>query len=286
MRRFFAGVVLLITAAMHAQSPASRLRIGAGDLINVEVFDVPELKQELRVSDAGDAEFLILGRLHIGGMTVEDAEDLVATQLKQRLLVTHPQVTLLIREYATQGVAVSGEVRKPGIYQVLGPRTLLQVTSEAGGLTELASPKISLRHRDGTEEVVLAGKAAEVTLSPGDTVFVPRTGIAYVVGDVVRAGGYAMHDKGELSIAQLVALGGGLLPTAKGSKATLVRRSAEQPTQVDVNVDEILRGQSDDVQLQADDILFIPNSILKTTATRLQNITQMAAGAAIYTSLN
>ena len=286
MKHVLTGLVLLISFAAVAQSSVSRLRIGAGDLISVEVFDVPELKQELRVSDTGDAEFLVLGSLHIGGLTIEDAEDLVATQLKQRLLVAHPQVTLLVREYATQGVAVSGEVRKPGIYQVLGPRSLLQVVSEAGGFTEIASPNITLRHADGTESTVLSAKAADVVLRPGDTVFVPRVGIAYIVGDVARAGGYAMHDEGALSIAQLVALGGGLLPTAKGTKATLVRKSGDTRQQISVNLNDILRGRADDLELQPDDILFVPNSILKTAATRLQNITHIMPGARVGAHCN
>ena len=286
IRRIFAALAL--TGCMFAQSSPSisSLRLGAGDLIDVEVFDVPELKQELRISDMGNADLLMLGNIHLAGMTLANAEETIAKQLKERLLVTHPQVTLFVREYATQGAAISGEVRKPGIYAMFGPRTLLQVMAEAGGPTEIAAPKISVRHRDGKEETALLKNASQFNLRPGDSVIVPRTGIAYIVGEIQRAGGYAMQDEGTLSVAQLVALGGGLRPTARGGKAKLVRGSGKNRRELAVDVDKILRGLAPDLALQADDILFVPDSLWKTAATRLQNITQMAAGAAIYTSLN
>lgn len=279
-----------IAAWAQSQSTATHLKLGPGDLLSVEVFDVPELKQEIRISDTGDANLAPIGKLHLASLTVEEAQELIAFQLREHQLVVAPQVSLLVQEYATQGVALSGEVRKPGIYKVLGPRTVLQVISEAGGLTETASPKIRLLHLHGEEETVFASAAnpnwSQILLCPGDTVVVPRLGIVYLVGDVARSGGYVMRDGGDLSIAQLVSLGGGLLPTAKSSKAKLVRKAGAERTQIEVDVKAILRGAVPDVQLQPDDILFIPNSAWKDAANRLQNITQMAAGAAIYTSLN
>jgi polysaccharide export outer membrane protein len=183
---------------------------------------------------------------------------------------------------------VNGEVRKPGIYQALGPRTFLQVISEAGGFTETASPKITISHRDGEQESLLRSDPALNTLllHAGDSVVIPRAGIAYIVGDVTRSGGYVMREDGRLSVAQLVSIGGGLLPTAKGNKARLVRKTPEGHEEFEVKIKEILRGRAPDLQLQPDDILFVPNSAFRSAAYRLQNITQMAAGAAIYTSLN
>ncbi len=285
------GVLLLLLAIpIWSQTPPAPrgLRIGPGDLLSVEVFDVPELKQEIRVSDQGDAEFVLLGKLHLAELTASDAAHLVATELQHRHLVIDPQVSLIVREYATQGVAITGEVRKPGVYQVLGPRTLLHVIADAGGLTDIASARITVQHRNGEQITVLAKDTTGTSspLQPGDTVIVPRAGIAYLVGDVGRSGGYVMNDNGELSIAQLVAVGGGILPTAKGGKARLVRKTANGRQELRIDLNKILRGNAPDIQLQPDDILFVPNSALKSAATRLQNITQMTAGAAIYTSLN
>ena len=279
---------LLLAMASVAQTDTG-LKIGPGDLLTVEVYDVPELKQDLRVSDTGDAELALIGKLHLADLTVEAAASRIAGELASHGLVLHAQVNVLVREYATQGVAVSGEVRKPGVFQVLGPRSLAQLISEAGGLTELASPRITIRRHSGGEETVNVprnSRSDDVLLHPGDTVLVQRAGIAYLVGEVNRSGGYVLQDDGELTIAQLVALGGGMTSTAKGTKAKLVRKTAAGREELKVNVSEILRGRAPDVHLQHDDIVFIPNSLWRAAATRLQNITQMTAGAAIYTSLN
>jgi acetyltransferase-like isoleucine patch superfamily enzyme len=126
----------------------------------------------------------------------------------------------------------------------------------------------------------------ELTLHPGDSVLVPRAGIAYIVGDVTRSGGYIMQDDGELSIAQLVALGGGLLPTASSSKAKLVRKDGDGYEEIEVDLKKILHGNAADLALKADDIVFIPNSILKTAGTRLQNITHVMKGATVGSRCN
>lgn len=281
-------ILLLFALPLAAQAGTERLRIGPGDLLSLEVFDVPELKQDIRVSDRGDAQFALIGVLHVADLTPAEGAQQIALELQRRQLVVAPHVSLLIREYATQGVAITGEIHKPGVYPVLGPRTLLQLLSEAGGLTETASPTLTVQHRSGEELHVPAKAAASTTLliEPGDTVVVPRAGIAYLVGDVGRSGGYLLNDNGQLSLAQLIAVGGGLLPTAKASRARLVRKTATGCDEFEIDVKKILKGRAPDIPLQPDDILFVPNSAWRSAANRLQNITQMTAGAAIYTSLN
>jgi polysaccharide export outer membrane protein len=292
VKSVLALLIVGVAAGVWCDEPVNQsfLTLGPGDLISVEVFDVPELKQEIRISDRGEAQLALLGKVQLAGLTVMEAQQLLSTRLQAERFVVAPQVSLLVREYVTQSVAVSGEVRKPGVYAVLGPKTLVQVLAEAGGLTEAASSKIRIRHVRGEEELIEAIDAnaewRSKLLRPGDTVVVARAGIAYLVGDVARSGGYLMQDGGTLSVAQLITLGGGTLHTAKASRAKLVRRSGDQRQEIPVNVPDILRGRAPDLQLEPDDILFVPNSAWKNAANRLQNISQMAAGAAIYTSLN
>lgn len=285
MRKIAVLLIVLFSTLAGAQSS---LKIGPGDLLNIEVFDVPELKQEVRVSDVGDADFAILGKIHVSEMTVGECTEKLGSLLQQRGLVRHPQVLITVREYATQGIAVSGEVRKPGIYSAVAPRSLLQVISEAGGLPETASPKITIKRFSGEQEVIVFNtpEGPSTLLRPGDGVLVARAGVAYIIGDVTRSGGYLMQDSGELTVAQLVAMGGGLLPTAKASKAKLIRKIENGHEERVLDVKKILSGRAADLRLAPDDILFIPNSLFKTAGTRLQNIVQMTVGAAIYTSLN
>lgn len=284
-------LLFLLTVLAIAQEPTEdrALRIGPGDLVSVDVFDVPELHQEIRVSDSGDGVMPLIGRLHFSGLTTEQAAQAIASALEDHKLVPRPQVKVLVLEYATQGIAVMGEVRRPGMYKALAPSSLLQVMSQAGGMTETASTRISIRHPNGAEETIASPRNRtphDAILYPGDMVFVERAGIAYIVGDVARPGGYIMQDDGALSVAQLLALGGGSLPTAKTSKAKLVRKTPHGREELEINVQRILRGRIPDVPLQPDDILFIPNSRLKTATNRLQSITQLTLGAAIYSSLN
>ncbi|ABF41585.1 polysaccharide export protein [Candidatus Koribacter versatilis Ellin345] len=284
-----AAILLLLSATFLRSQSDANLTIGPGDLISIDVFDVSELKQELRVNESGDAELALVGALHVASLTPDAASTQIASALESRRLVVKPQVRVLIREYATQGATVSGEVRKPGIYQIYAPRLLSQLISEAGGLTELASPTVRIKRRNGTDESVRLPRndsSSLIMVYPGDTILVQRAGITYLVGDVSRSGGFVMQNDGELSVAQLVALGGGLAPTAKAGHAKLVRKTLSGREEIEVNVAEILRGRAPDVALHNEDILFIPNSAWKTAATRLQNITQLTLGAAIYSSLN
>lgn len=100
--------------------PESRIRIGPGDLLDMTVFDSPELAQTVRVSDAGDASFNLIGEVHLAGLTANEAQSFIAGKLKAGNYVLNPQVAVLIKEYNTQGVSVVGEVNKPGVYNVLG----------------------------------------------------------------------------------------------------------------------------------------------------------------------
>src|SRR5690349_22023972 len=100
------------------------LHIGPGDLIEMKVFNVPELGQEIRVNDQGNASISLLGSLHLAGLTTFQAQELIAHKFQEGNFVLDPHVSVMIREYGTQGVSVLGEVKNPGIYQVLGNRSL------------------------------------------------------------------------------------------------------------------------------------------------------------------
>ncbi len=157
------------------------LRVGAGDLLAVTVFDMPELTQNVRVNDVGDASFAFIGLLHVAGLTPDQTREAIASSLRDGNFVLHPQVSVLIQEYGTQGVSVLGQVQKPGVYPVLGSRTLLDVISQAGGTTTLAGSSVTIkRHADGAILTIPLTRNAEqslasdVQLLPGDKVIIPQ----------------------------------------------------------------------------------------------------------------
>ncbi len=98
------------------------LHVGPGDLIEMKVVNVPELGQDIRVSDQGDASINLIGSIHLAGLTTVQAQELIARRFQEGNFVLNPHVSVMIREYGTQGVSVLGEVKNPGVYQVLGNR--------------------------------------------------------------------------------------------------------------------------------------------------------------------
>ena len=257
--------------------------------MNITVFDVPELAQTLRVTDTGDVTVQLIGVLHVSNLTTDEAGTLIATKLRDGNFIIDPQVAVLISEYSTQGVSVLGEVQKPGVYQVLGTRSLLDIISEAGGTTPAAGPDISVKHMDGTTATVRLTKdaqasfATDVQLLPGDKVIIPRAGLVYVLGDVGRPGGFLMENDGRMSILQAVAMASGTNRTASMNHARLIRKTANGYTEVNIQLKPILEGKSNDVALQAEDILYVPTNLVKTAVYRTTPaIMADASSAAIY----
>jgi len=194
------------------QIPVS-LKIAPGDLLHITVFDVPEMTQEVRVGANGKAQLALIGDIALAGMTGQEAAETIARELRNKKLLLSPQVNVLVKEFASQGVSVTGEVQHPGIYQVLGSRTLLDLISMAGGLTNLADTRITVQRRGAAEEKVTvklktddpeASLANNVQIYPGDLILVPRAGIVYVLGDVNRPGGFVMQDSGKITLLQVL----------------------------------------------------------------------------------
>lgn len=273
-------------------SPAhdALIRIGPGDLLQITVFDIPELTQTLRVSDRGDVSPQLAGTLHLAGLTPPEAQALIETTLKERNLVRDPHVTVLITEYVTQGVSVVGQVQKPGVYPALGRRTLLDIVSEAGGITPSAAHEATIQRHNGG--AVLRASldddpgellAANVEIQPGDTVIVPKAGIIYVLGDVGRPGGFAIQNNGSVTLLQALALAGGINRTAAYGKARIVRKSSSGFSAIAIDFKRIAAGKQFDMVLQPNDVVYIPPSALKSALQRTPEILQAAASStAIY----
>jgi polysaccharide biosynthesis/export protein len=266
------------------------VRIGPGDLLQITVFDIPELTQTLRVGDRGDVSPELAGTLHVAGLTPTDAQALIEKTLKDRNLVRDPHVTVLITEYVTQGVSVVGQVQKPGVYPALGRRTLLDIVSEAGGITLSAAHEATIQRRmDGAvlhaslDDDPGALLASNVEIQPGDTVIVPKAGIVYVLGDVGRPGGFVIQSNGSVTLLQALALAGGVNRSAAYGKARVVRKLAAGFSAIAIDFKRIAAGKQVDMVLQPNDIVYIPPSVIKSALERTPEILQAAASStAIY----
>jgi polysaccharide biosynthesis/export protein len=284
----FAQSTQVPPAAQAFQSGGSGA-IGAGDLLEVTVFDTPELSGKARVSNSGDVSLPLLGVLHVTGLTTDQAQKLVADSLIQKQLVKEPQVSVFVAEYATQGVSVLGEVKHPGIFPSLGQHRLLDYISLAEGLTPMAGTSVTITPRGVAQPRTLTLPSISSPtpdqnpeILPGDTIFVARTGLIYVVGDVARPGGFALDHDQHLTILQAIALAQGVNGTAAKTKARLIRKTATGNQEIPVNLAKLMHSRESDLPLQDNDILFVPNSSTRSVLKATQYAIGGIASAAIY----
>jgi polysaccharide biosynthesis/export protein len=276
----------------QAQSiSASEILIGSGDLLEIRVFGVQDLTQEVRVSGSGDITVPLIGTVHIAGLSQQQAEDFLAARFRDGGFLKDPHVSVFTKEYATQGVSVLGEVSKPGVYPLLGVRRLFDVISMAGGLTDRAGRLVTITHRDDPANGVnieISSDPAKAAVSnlpiePGDTILVSRAGVVYVVGDVARPAGFVMDNNGKMTVLQAIALAGGTNSTASLDSSKIIRKTPAGVQEIPMHLKKILSAKTDDIPLQADDVLFVPRSVTKGAAKRsAEAILQVATGLAIY----
>jgi polysaccharide export outer membrane protein len=246
------------------------MTIGPGDLIDLSVYQVPELIMKVRVDLNGVVSLPLIGDLRLAGLTVRDAQLLIARELIERQLVKKPEVSLFIEEFATQGITVYGEVSTPGIYPLMGPHKLYDAISAAGGLTLKAGRTVTILHagRRASEEVIdLSGgktlEQANVTISPGDTIIVPKAGVVYVLGEVNKPGAFLMENNTSMSLMKAIALAGSTTKVASLKHAIILRKSSEGTVEIEVSLDKIYHAKASDMQLHAEDIVFVPLSNVK-----------------------
>ena len=288
--------------------------IGTGDLLHIDVFDVPELSRDVRVSDAGDISFpLIPDRIPAAGLTPFDLESKLEKLLIENGLVSHPNVSVFVKEQNSAPVSVVGAVNHTMVYQVTRPTTLLEVLSAAGGVSDTAGDtiivtrpalagtaksdppgaatnstpdeqKITIRLRDLLE----SGESVyNIQIYGGDTVTVPPAGIVYVLGfGVTQPGGYVLEGHGEqVTVLKAVALAHGFTTFAKLDAATIMRTNPAtgQRDSIPVHIKEIESHKLDDVPLLSNDILYVPDSRGKKALARgTEAALGIGSGVAIY----
>ena len=253
----------------------------------------------------------MIGRVKAVGFTAGQLESELAGKLEK--YIRHPKVAVTVTEFHSQPVSVIGAVTTPGIVQLQGQKTLVEVLAMAGGLRSDAGQTATVSRRQEWGILPLPGarmdqpgqvSVAEVrlkdvlqarnpeqniTMRPNDIISVPRAETIYVLGAVKRAGGFVLNERDALSVLQALSLAEGLDRTASPQKAKILRMApgTTRRTELPVNLKQIFSGKATDVALQPEDILFIPDSAEKRAALRtleaLMSIGQTAgAGVVLY----
>jgi polysaccharide biosynthesis/export protein len=282
----------------HNQMPlpaSPSLPISFGDLIQISVFDSPDLSGPLRVDSKGSVELPLGGNIKVSGLTASEAGSAIAARLKDAGILLDPHVSVSILEYQSQGVTITGEVRSPGVYPLLGNRTVVDMIAMAGGLNENAGKVASVFHRGNPADVRQVPLnvsvqtpesigASNLKLLPGDTISVSRSGVVYVIGDVGRPGGFLVEHNDRLSVLQALALAQGANQTAALNDARLMRKdNGGQRVMIEFSLKKVLNGKASDPLLLDGDVLYVPLSNKKLYSLKMiEAAIGAASGIAIY----
>jgi polysaccharide export outer membrane protein len=303
-----------VTDRAHLQpaQPEDPLRdsyaLGPDDEVTVWVLEADELSTDpVRIGKDGYMNLPLVGRFRAAGLTVEQLEAELTHRLKTYVL--EPNVAVSITEFRSQPVSVIGSVKDPGVHQLEGHKTLVEVLALAGGLREDASHSVKITRElrwgriplatakdDSTGQFSVAEVSLEdfmearnpeqnVLIKPHDVISVPRAEMIYVIGAVVRSGGFVLRERESISVLQALALAGGLgrAASVKNSKVLRPSDGGSKRTEIAINLKDILSNRTPDFPLRQDDILFIPRSGGKAAALRTaEAIVGVGAGIAVY----
>jgi polysaccharide biosynthesis/export protein len=309
--------------AQQAREKSGDYRIGPQDLLEINIFEAPELNRTLRVSESGEVSLPLLGAIQVAGLTARELESALAQRLREFL--KDPHVNVMVTAIESHPISVIGEVNKPGVFQVRGSKTLLEMLSMSQGLAPDAGDEVLVMrsagynrgqeaeeegnpaaqaatenpddHRSGSDEQL--GTVAinlrhllnsrdpkfNVPVYAGDIVKVTRAGIVYVVGAVKRPGGFTVKGNEQMSLLKAIALAEGLSNTPAKARTRIIRTDETNGTHSEITVDigKILDGKAPDMNLQAADIVFVPNSASKTALYRgTEAIVATASGLVIF----
>jgi polysaccharide export outer membrane protein len=285
------------------EAPAERLGgnyiIGPEDVLDVEVFNVPELAKSVRVANDGTIVLSLIGRVKAAGLTSEQLREEVENRYGETYL-QNPQVSIFIKEFHAQPVSIIGAVERPGLYQLTGPRSLIEMLAMAGGLAKRSSTPagrtLFVTRKGGFEDIPLvegmnlvASDKLEINIQrllyshedtlnirihPLDIISVAKADIVYVVGDVRKPGGFVLEDRERVTVLQALAMAEGLLSTAAKSSARIIRQSPDGARhEIPLDLGKVLAGKAQDAELASNDILFVPGSAAKSALKRGAEVT-------------
>ena len=277
-------------ARIASQTSFSALVLGPGDELEITVYGAPDLSRHTRVSADGNISMPLVGDVRVAGLTSSETEGTIESRLREEHVLNDPQVSVYVKEYTNDGISVAGEVTRPGVYSALGPHRLFDILQISGGLTEKASGVVTVSHRgdeNSPVRVEVSKDPAEmarsnIELHPGDTVFVSKAAMVYVLGEVVKPGGYILNSAGAVTVLQVVAAAGGPTRSAAVGGTRMLRRTSSGLRELPVPLKALLRGKGADIPVSADDILFVPSSRIKTVVGASTIVATSAATAAVY----
>lgn len=256
-------------------------RIGPNDLIGISVYDAPELTRTVRVSSDGSLRLpLLKNRVSASGLLPVELETAIGDALREEGILIEPVVVVTIAEYYSRPVSVMGSVRRPITFQATGNLTLLEALGKAEGLSQEAGPDIIVTHMDpesptnvkitkiGVRDLIdNARMDLNLKLEGGEQIRVPEAKRIYVAGNVKKPGAIPVRDDSPITILKALGLSEGLTPFYKKTVYILRPDESGSKQEIPVELGQILNRKSEDIALQPEDILYIPDDNKKRVTT-------------------
>lgn len=306
---FFLSICALCqTGLIPRPAAAPEYVLQPGDQISIHVIDIDEIPDRpVRLDSAGFVDIPLAGRFQAAGLTVEQFKAALGSRLTK--YISEPKITATLTEDRSRPVSVVGAVNTPGIHNLSGPKRLIDVISLAGGLKSDAGSRVIVTREQKWGKIPLPNTTTDLptgvttaTLSvddlmalkdpsqniwmePNDIVSIPTAEIVYVVGNVKKAGGFQLSTHPSISVVQALSLAEGMDRDAAPRRAKILREMPGhdgKPVEIPVDLKDIFDGKSPDMALRGNDILFVPNSGVKSASRSAESILQAATGAAIY----
>jgi polysaccharide export outer membrane protein len=295
-----------VTAASIPQ--LSQYVLGSEDQVKIWALGIEEISDKpARIDPGGDLDLPLIGKVHAAGLTVEQLKTELVRRFSKEVL--KPQVSVEIVDFGSQPVAVMGAVNRPGVHQLRGRKTLMEVVSMAEGLRQDAGPRITISRdiqrgavplrtaktdpsgkfsvADVEVKTLLAGTnpADNILILPHDVITVPVAEAVFVLGEVRKPGEVALKDNSSISVLQALAgaEGFGLTPAPQDAKIVRQVAGSAERQEIPVDLRKVLAGTAEDIAMRPNDILVVPPSGPKKAAARaLEAAIQAATGIAIW----
>lgn len=248
--------------------------IGGGDLIELNIFEAPDLNTETRVSGRGSVTLPLLNAVKIAGLSVSEAERHVEGLYREKYL-QDPHITIFVKEQFGSKITMMGALRKPGTYDFYSSMNLLDVLAMAEGLSDAAGRTVQIRRKGESEDgggslvidldqMISDGRDdLNVGIKGGDVIYVPEAGSVYVDGAVRKAGSYPIRR--EMSVQEAIVAAGGLQSFADAKNVKLIRYLGKGRREVaKLSLEDLQSGEAQEVRVRDRDVVFVEASPVGT----------------------
>lgn len=258
-------LALLVTLGCLIWQPAyanaQDYKVGGGDVLKITVYGHDDLSTVERVSGEGMIRFPLLGQISVKGLSISGVSDKIARGLSEGFII-NPQVSVFVEEFRSQKAIIMGEVAKPGLYELKGFTTFLELVSQSGGLAEDAGDTATIKRKiaKGNEQILSidlkklieeGNTSLDVEIMDGDSVYVAKSGMFYVTGEVNKPAAYKFTDG--TTVLKAITTAGGFTDKAAEGRVRIIRKiDGKERTINKVHMDE---------KVLPEDVIVVPESL-------------------------